>query len=258
MSQGLNFANQNLCDRSFKGKNLVGADFSGADIRGCDFCYSKLKDANFTNVVTGKSQRQKINFSILSFVMALMFAGTVMITSIMLIAFAIIFIFGATIVNRDVVYGVAIMAVIVFAVGFAITFTGSFTISGTKGVGVAITISMITAFAAGLFGSNLAKLLVSGAFNAIANTSRTNPLAALLVFLAIEPLQIFGSLYLFRLAINVLRTSTGTKFRYADLTNASFRNANLTSCDFSSATIRDVNWQKSQISRCKMPSNFDS
>lgn len=258
MSQGLNFANQNLCDRSFKGKNLLGADFSGADLRGCNFCYAKLKDANFTNVVTGRSPRQKIGLNLLALIMALMFAGTAMITSILLIAFAIAFIFGTAVVNRDLVYGVAIVAIVVFAVSFAVTFTGSFTISGAKGVGIVIVISLVTAFGSGLFGSNLAKLLVSGAFNAIANALKINSLASLLVFLAIAHLQIFGSFYLFRLAINVLRTSTGTKFRYADLTNASFRKANLINCDFSNAIIRDVNWQKSQISRCKMPSNFDS
>ncbi|OIP70179.1 MAG: hypothetical protein AUK48_13860 [Oscillatoriales cyanobacterium CG2_30_44_21] len=258
MSQSLNFANQNLCDRSFKGKNLIGADFSGADLRGCDFCYANLKDANFTNVVTGKSQRQKFSFSILAFVMAMVFAGTAMITSILLITFAIVFILGTAGINREVGYGVAIVATVVFAVGFTITFTGSFTISGGKGVEVAIVISLVTAFMSGLFGANLAKLLVTGAFNAIANALRINSLASLLLFLAIELLQILGSLYLFRLAINLLRSGIGTKFRYADLSRASFQNANLISCDFSSATIRDVNWQKSQISRCKMPSNFDS
>jgi len=258
MSQGLNFANQNLCDRSFKGKNLIGADFSGADLRGCDFCYSKLQDANFANVVTGKSQRQKIGFSILAFVMALTFAGTAMIASISLFAFVITFIFGTAIANRETVYWVAILSIVVFAVGFAIAFTGSFTISGTKGVGVAIIISLIMAFTSGILGSTLAKLLVSGAFSAITNALRINSLASLLVFLVIEPLQIFGSLYLFRLTINVSRIGMGTKFRYADLTNASFRNANLTNCDFSNATIHHVNWQKSQISRCKLPSNFDS
>jgi len=252
MGQSLSFANQDLRDRSFKGKNLIGADFSGADIRGCNFCCSQLKAANFANVRAGKSQRQTAIASIVSFVMALMFAGTAMIASILLIAFIIAFIFGSTSVNRETVYWVAIVAIVVFAVSFAISFTASFTIGGTKSPFTAIAISLIIAFAAGFFGSTFTKLLVSGAFNAIASSLRFNIFMSLLTFLAIEPLQILGSLYLFRLAINAPRTSTGTKFKYADLTKASFHRATLVNCDFSNAIMLDVDWEQAQISRCKL------
>ncbi len=252
MSQSLNFANQDLRDRSFEGKNLIGADFSGADIRGCNFCRSQLKEANFANVRAGKSQRQAAIASIMAFVIALMFAGTAMIASILLICFMVVFIFGIAIVNRETVYWVALAAIIVFAVGFVIAFTGSFTLSGSKGTSTAITISLIIAFASGFFGSTFTKILVIGAFNAIANALRSNPFTALLTFIAIEPLQIFGSLYLFRLAINAPRITLGTKFKYADLTNASFHRATLVNCDFSNAIVNDVNWEQAQIYRCKL------
>ncbi|PZO44964.1 MAG: hypothetical protein DCF19_00225 [Pseudanabaena frigida] len=258
MSQSLNFANQDLRDRSFKGKNLVGADFSGADIRGCNFCRSQLKAANFANVRAGKSQRQTAISSLLSFVMALMFACTATIATILAITFILSFIFGMSIVNRETIYWVAIVSIVVFAVGFAITFTGSFAIAGVKGNFVAIPISLITAFASGFFGSTFIKILVSGAFNVIAGSLRFNSLVALLGFLAIEPLQIFGCLYLFRLAINSARTIVGTKFQYADLSKTSFHNATLVNCDFSHAVMQDVNWQPAQISRCKLPPNFNS
>ncbi len=256
MSQSLNFANQDLRDRSFKGKNLVGADFSGADIRGCNFCRSQLKSANFANVRAGKSKRQKAIASFTSFVMALIFAGTVMIATILLVTFTISFIFGMAIVNRDMIYWVAIVAIVSFAVSFAVAFTSSFLVASVRGNFAAITISLTTAFLAGFFGSALAKILVAGAFNAIAGSFRFNSFAALITFLAIEPLQIFGSLYLFRLVINTNRTTTGTKFQYADLTKASFFNATLVNCDFSNAIMRDVTWQPAQISRCKLPPNF--
>lgn len=252
MSQSLSFANQDLRDRSFKGKNLVGADFSGADIRGCNFCRAQLKAANFANVRAGKSPRQSAIASMISFVMALMFAGTAMIATILLLTFAIAFIFGMGIVNRETVYWVAIVVIVVFAISFAISFTGSFAIAGIKGTSTAIPISLCIAFVSGFFGSTFTKILVAGAFNAIANALRFNVFTALLLFLAIEPLQIFGSLYLFRLVINTAKKTTGTKFQYADLTKASFHKATLSNCDFSNAIVNDVDWEQAQISRCKL------
>ena len=54
----LNFANQDLRNRSFKGQNLNQANFSGADLRGCDFSYALLQGANFQGVRLGQSSRQ--------------------------------------------------------------------------------------------------------------------------------------------------------------------------------------------------------
>ncbi|MCY7332682.1 MAG: pentapeptide repeat-containing protein [Pseudanabaena sp. CAN_BIN31] len=252
MSQSLNFTNQDLRDRSFKGKNLVGADFSGADIRGCNFSRSQLKAANFANVRAGRSQRQNAIVNITSFTIALMFAGTAMIATILLITFAIVSIFGIEAINRETIYWVAIVAIVVFAVGFAVSFTGSFAIASKKGIMIAIPISLILAFVSGFFGSTFTKILVFGAFKAIASSFKFNSFTALLTFLAIEPLQIFGSLYLFRLAMNTSRITTGTRFQYADLTKASFYNATLVNCDFSKAIVNDVNWEQGQISRCKL------
>ncbi|WP_271252423.1 pentapeptide repeat-containing protein [Pseudanabaena sp. Chao 1811] len=252
MSQGLNFANQDLRDRSFQGRNLIGADFSGADLRGCNFYRSQLKFANFANVRTGKSPRQIAIANFTSFVMALMFAGTALIATILLITFILTFIFGTNIVNRETIYWVAIIAIVVFAVGFAIAFTINFTFSHSKGILTAIPITLIIAFVSGYFGSTFTKILVSGAFNAIAGSIKFNSFTALLTFLAIEPLQVFGSLYLFRIAINASRTAIGTQFQYADLTKASFQNATLISCDFTNAITDDVNWEQAQISRCKL------
>jgi len=250
MGQSLNFANQDLRDRSFKGKNLVGADFSGADIRGCNFCRSQLKAANFANARAGKSQRQTAIACVVSFVMAVLFAGTATISAILLITFIFASIFGIGKVNYDTVYAVAIAAIVVFAVGFAVAFTGSFAITKNKGTFIAITISMIVAFFSGFSGSTFIKILVFGAFNAITDLLKFNNLVALIIFLAIEPLQVFGSLYLFRLALNA--PVTGTKFQYADLTKASFHRATLVNCDFSKAIVQDVNWEQAQISRCKL------
>jgi uncharacterized protein YjbI with pentapeptide repeats len=252
MSQSLNFANQDLRDHSFKGKNLVGADFSGSDIRGCNFCRSQLKAANFANVRAGASQRQNVIANMAAFVMALMFAGTAMIATILLITFVITFLFGLAKIDRQTVYWVAIVAIVIFSVSFAIAYTASFTFNARKGTFIATAISLIIAFGFGFFGSTFTKMLVAGAFNAIISSLRFNGFTALLMFLAIEPLQIFGSLYLFRLTINTSRTMLGTRFQFADLTKASFHKASLINCDFSHAITSDVDWEQAQIYRCKL------
>jgi len=252
MSQNLNFTNQDLRDRSFQGKNLVGADFSGADIRGCNFSHSQLQSANFAKVLTGLSQRQNLTVNITSFFMAFMFAGTATIASILLITFTLSLVLGIAQSNRDIVYWVAIVSVVVFAVCFAIAFTGSFINVNPKGILAAIPISLVAAFMSGFYGSTFTKILVSGAFNAIASLLQLNIFTALLTFLAIEPLQIFGSLYLFRLAMNASRTRVGTNFNHADLTQASFHSAILINCDFSKAITNDVDWEQAKISRCNL------
>ncbi|MGI0487126.1 pentapeptide repeat-containing protein [Pantanalinema rosaneae CENA516] len=64
-----NYANQNLQNCSFKRWDLTGADFHGADLRGCDFSGATLIGANLTGVKTGQSQRQ-INRLIVTTVLA--------------------------------------------------------------------------------------------------------------------------------------------------------------------------------------------
>lgn len=66
----LNFANQNLRDRSFKGKNLNRADFRGADIRGCDFSNALLQEANFAQVRAGQTPSRFILLSIAALILA--------------------------------------------------------------------------------------------------------------------------------------------------------------------------------------------
>jgi uncharacterized protein YjbI with pentapeptide repeats len=170
----------------------------------------------------------------------------------LLITFTLSLILGIAQINREIVYWVAIVAIVLFAVGFAISFTGYFINSSKKGVFAAIPISLVAAFMSGFYGSTFTKILVSGAFNAIAGLLQFNIFTALLTFLAIEPLQIFGSLYLFRLAMNTSRTRVGTNFNHADLTQASFHSAILVNCDFSKAITNDVDWEQAKISRCNL------
>ena len=57
-SVNLNFSNQNLRNRSFKGLDLSGANFSGSDIRGCNFTGAILRGANFQGARMGQSRRR--------------------------------------------------------------------------------------------------------------------------------------------------------------------------------------------------------
>ncbi len=58
MSQPLNFSNQDLRNRSFRGCDLVGADFRKADIRSCDFSGANLEGADFSEAIAGQSGKQ--------------------------------------------------------------------------------------------------------------------------------------------------------------------------------------------------------
>jgi hypothetical protein len=71
-SSPLNFANQDLRNRSFKSQNLNGANFSGCDLRGCDFSHALLQGANFERVKTGQTPRQFIPSVVLAGAVALL------------------------------------------------------------------------------------------------------------------------------------------------------------------------------------------
>lgn len=262
MSQGLNFANQDLRDRSFKGRNLSGADFSGADIRGCNFCGAQLKFANFANVRSGLSDRQILWQSVIAYCISIIFAATIMVSAILCLVFIATLIAiwtkAGNNLSSDLLTGIAIAVVVIFAVSFAIAFmlgcNGGMISVSRKQILLTVIICLVTAFCTGFFGSPLVKMLVNGAFKGIANSMTQNIWLASLTFLAIQPLQIFGSLYLFQWNLYRSRTLIGTQFQYADLTNASFHKANLISCDFSHALTTDVNWQQALILRCKLGS----
>ncbi|MFB8790512.1 MAG: pentapeptide repeat-containing protein [Potamolinea sp.] len=69
-SSPLNFTNQDLRNRSFKGQNLIGADFSGCDIRGCNFSYALLQGANFERTKAGQTPRQFIPLVVVTIIVA--------------------------------------------------------------------------------------------------------------------------------------------------------------------------------------------
>ncbi len=71
MPNHLNFTNQNLQNRIFKGLDLRNANFSGADIRGCDFSNAQLQNTNFTKVKIGQPPRFLITLIFIAFLTAI-------------------------------------------------------------------------------------------------------------------------------------------------------------------------------------------
>lgn len=72
MGTSLNFANQDLRHRCFRGQMLPGSDFSGADIRGCDFSRAQLVGADFRRSRAGQTRRQQgiwLAISLLTFLL---------------------------------------------------------------------------------------------------------------------------------------------------------------------------------------------
>jgi uncharacterized protein YjbI with pentapeptide repeats len=60
MQHTINFANQDLRGRSFRGANISGANFSYCDIRGADFSDTTLVGANFTHAKAGLRYYQNL------------------------------------------------------------------------------------------------------------------------------------------------------------------------------------------------------
>ncbi|MDX2254834.1 MAG: pentapeptide repeat-containing protein [Pseudanabaenaceae cyanobacterium bins.39] len=264
MGHNQNFANQDLRDRSFKGKSLIGADFNGSDIRGCDFGGAQLQLANFANVRSGYSQRQLIVNGLITYILALLFAFTAMVIAILLLNFLLclaIIVFGLGFDYRQMAFnGITLGVVIVYAISFTIAFIlacmGGLVTNHRKTI-FTVAICLVTAFVEGYLGSGMVKILMGGAFNVIFGFLNTNAWLGSLLLLVIEILQGIGSLYLFRWVISIPRSIVGTKFKQANLTQASFQNAVLVGCDFSQAIVTDVDWQRAQIWGCKLPANFD-
>jgi Pentapeptide repeats (8 copies) len=67
----VDFSDQDLRDRSFRGQDLRGANFHSADLRGCDFSQAQLTRANFQNIKTGHTLKQVLPFILLAIATAL-------------------------------------------------------------------------------------------------------------------------------------------------------------------------------------------
>lgn len=268
-SSPLNFANQDLRNRSFKGQNLNGADFSGCDIRGCDFSYTLLQEANFERVKAGQTPRQLITILPVTVIVALL-AGDAFCQMI----FAAL---GRTAAEPAWSYILALC--LIFAIAGA--FSGVRVMIGTKSIAgrIATIVSgaasgaLLAFFYAGTTTDNnqqvaiIAALIatvvmaitifrvrrrfvaiavaVAGAFagygfaffvgaTAIAYLSAQNIVWGV-VWGALSIGYIWLTMNSIVLAVREIKDACGTSFRGADLTNAKFDGAKLRTTDFRGA-----------------------
>ncbi|MDZ8053732.1 MAG: pentapeptide repeat-containing protein [Aulosira sp. ZfuVER01] len=218
----LNYSNQILHDRSFKGQDLSGADFSGADLRGCNFTGATLIGANFQQVKTGQSQRQVRMLVVSTIVSPVVLCGSgalfVYLLSLLLSDRAINFLIGslpvlfffAEIFLRDSIN---------FHFPQATTFFGIGAISILFAVMVALTIG-----------------LACIGFSGFGNGSSAQGF----FFLIMAVVSAIVTFRIFQWLIQSIQSHPGTSFRKANLTDADFSYSELKNTDFSLAVLTGI------------------
>jgi uncharacterized protein YjbI with pentapeptide repeats len=230
-----------LRNQSFRGLNCEGVDFSGRDIRGCDFIKAKLKDANFSQVIAGRSRKQNL----------VTVAGAVTGS----VAGSVIGAVAITGVVTDIVAGTG-TGTNATEISFLNASIGAVAIAGAVAAIVILTVVLAVVFSAGSHANTgegvteafTVAFAVSGAISGAFAVSRAietfnkgqTPAAVFWSVLAVL-LLLFAFLSA-REALQHLRESTGTDFRRADLQGVNFSHATLNNCNFDRANVRFVNW----------------
>lgn len=217
-----NYANRNLQNYSFKGQDLIGADFTGSDLRGCNFTRANLSGANFEGVRMGQSHRQVNRLVAAAIIGPVVLVGVSIIiaqvpsglfsdrSSKLLDFFRYVFPILAVVVVSLIRDSVAIHFPLVSTVLSNTAIATLFAVMVLLTVGLAI--AGIFSFGDGAFGQGFFLLL-------------------LMVISAIITFRIFKWL------IHFIKSSAGTSFRKANLTDANFSHAVVQNTDFSYAVL---------------------
>ena len=216
MTQPLDFSNQDLRDRSFKGRqDLAGANFRKADIRGCDFSKANLEEADFSGVTAGLSRKQ--TFIAVACVVAV--AGAVV---------------GALVGAGEVAFAGAVVFTVTFT--YAVAGAGAFVnaVAGLGGVSFSLMWAVMFAFAGVIAGVEFANGNILGGIG--------------FLFFALACISLA---YMFLMeAIKKFRNETGTSFKGATLTESKFMAAILNNCDFTDAKLHQTDWTHAHLMRC--------
>ncbi|AFY52934.1 putative low-complexity protein [Rivularia sp. PCC 7116] len=266
----LNFSNQDLRNRCFKGQNLDYANFSYSDIRGCDFTNTSLREANFQNVKAG--QTAKIFICLIS----IAFATTIVtFHAVSSMIFGVIerqkespvWVYGVALSISLVIAGIAgvvmslakkkstlqRIAIIISGAtsGAILGFFYGGTAAGGKNPQIAIASAaigaLIVAISSFCFQKGFMPIILSAAATiityAFAFLSGTRAIAFLstqnliwgfsITFLSLT--YIGFTLISLHYLIKEITSFSVTSFRGCDITNASFKNAKLWFSDFSNA-----------------------
>jgi uncharacterized protein YjbI with pentapeptide repeats len=227
MTQPLDFSNEILIGRSFKGQNLAGADFRKADIRLCDFSNANLEGADFSSV-------RAEEFYWLVFIKSVIFG---------VIGFAFLILIGTYRFSLLSVFIVLFTSIIMVVMG-----VGKDRSNGLKAFGNLFAGSFIGLMAISLVFSD------NGAINAF-NKGLT--WSGLGFCLAAVILSWFAYIF-FRKVFNQMINATGTDFTGANLNGAKFTRAILKNCDFINSNLFQTNWTHASFKRCKFSDNLNN
>jgi Pentapeptide repeats (8 copies) len=239
---------------SFRGMDCVGWDFEGRDIRGCDFTNARLNQANFKQVVAGRSQKQSILDAVRTVAIVLLLAAPVAIAFLTVFIWADVVVFGFD----DYPRGVPTASQVVFVYAVAIV---QFIASVTGFMGTVVLVSKIIALRSKftpmsvlkkvLAGTLVGTFVGAGLLSFLLFSDRSEHTNQTLEFFykilgcgfgAVAIVCLVVSYILTRSILRAMKNSTGTTFKGASLSDANFSNAILNNCNFDQAAIDVVNW----------------
>ncbi|BAY09911.1 pentapeptide repeat-containing protein [Calothrix sp. NIES-2098] len=223
----LNYSNQILRDRSFKGQDLSGADFSGSDLRGCNFTGATLIGANFQYARTGQSDRQ-----------VRMLVASTIISPVVLCGCVALFVYLSSLFLSDRAFNflVGALPVLGFLAEIFLRDSIAFNFPQTTtffGIGaIAILFAVMVALTVGL-------ALIG--FSGFDNGSGAQGF----FFLIMAVVSAIVTFRIFQWTIQSIKSHPGTSFRKANLTDTDFSYSELENTDFSLAVLTGAclfNW----------------
>jgi hypothetical protein len=270
----MEYSNENLQGKSFRGADLQNMNFSGADLRSADFSNANLRGADFSRSKTGMMLRSKILVFIIALAVSLfsgfvaMLAGTTIqkmlksdvpnyhIAAWVTIAFFAVFI-GFAIwkgVFKAIVSVYLVLIALAIGAGLFVYFTGLGTgIGALNGLyallllGVMFIVGTISRATAGTLASTLLFIVVAlggGMFGkSLGGGIGTVVMALSCAYISKRALKDTSNTSLLQKLALKISTLFGTKFKNADLTNANFSNAVVKNTNFSKANLTGVNWE---------------
>jgi hypothetical protein len=273
----MEYSNQNLQGKSFKGADLQNVNFCGADLRSADFSNANLRGADFSKAKTGMMLRSKIIVFIIALAVSLfsgfiaMLAGTTIqsmlksditnyhIAAWVTIAFFAIFI-GVAIwkgVFKAIMGVYIILLVLALAAGLFMYFTGLGTgIGALNGfyalllLAVMFIVGTISRATAGTLASTVLFLVVAlggGMFGkSLGGGIGTVAMALSCAYISKRALKDISNASLLQKIALTISTIFGTSFKNADLTNANFSNAEVKNTNFLKADLTGVNWENTK------------
>ncbi|MBD2311311.1 pentapeptide repeat-containing protein [Desertifilum sp. FACHB-1129] len=215
----LDYANQNLQNRSFKGLDLAGVDFSCCDLRGCNFTGANLTGANLQGCITGQSRRQVYQLIAVAIAASVAVVGfSILLSQVVMQWFGDI---SATRFNF-ILYGLALAFSFLFRQGILPNIPLVPTVFG---------LAALTLLLAAM------SLLTVGLFFVVLSNFSDGAIAPGFFLLGVMALSGFICFWVLRWLIQSIRTHPGTSFHKANLTQADLSYSKLQNADFSLANL---------------------